>query len=264
MTDHRYEIVIVGAGRLATRMGLSFVKHGLKVVQVYNRTPERGKILAKKIGADYTHDIHEIVLNADLYFLAVSDSFLTELSCLLRLKNKLVVHASGTMGMDVLAPVSANIGVFYPVQTFSQNRRLDFRKIPVCLEANSTVSELELTILAKKLTQNVYYLSSEKRRVLHLGAVFAANFTNFLYAVAEDLLCSREIPFNLLEPLILQTAGNVRHGNLLQRQTGPAVRGDASVLDKQRALLSDNPDYLEMYNLITKNIIKHKSLNGKL
>ena len=251
------KIVIIGAGRLANCLGLAFLKQGLNIVQIYNRTPARGRKLAGRIGADFTGDIYEISPDADCYILAVSDSAIEEMALKLRLKEKLVAHTSGTMEMNVLAQISKNFGVFYPVQTFSPNSRVDFRKVPVCVEGNSAVSEQELGELANKLSGSVYFLSSEKRRILHLGAVFTSNFTNFIHAPTEEFLLAHEIPFDLLQPLILQTARNVKHGKLMQFQTGPAVRGDIKVLDKHREMLSSHPDLLEIYNLITQNIIKH-------
>ena len=259
------EIVIIGAGRLATHLGLALHRHGFKVVQVCSRTPEKGRKLAGRIGASFTPEIREIALNADLYILAVSDSAIEELASRLHLKDRLVVHASGTMGMDILSPVSASIGVFYPVQTFSvPNRKIDFRKIPVCIEGNSKAVEEKLSAMAHKLTQNVHLLDTDRRRFLHLGAVFASNFTNCIYAVTEELLIAHDIPLELLEPLIIQTARNVRHGNLRQYQTGPAVRGDVRVLEKHHEMLSDHPDYLDIYKLMSENIIKQKSMHGKL
>ena len=204
------KIVIIGAGRLATHLGLTFFKHGITIVQVFNRTHEKGRKLAGRIGADFTSDIGQLNLNADLYVLAVADSVLEELASRLKLKDKLVVHTSGTIKMDVLSPISENIGVLYPVQTFSQNRRIDFRTIPVCVESNSEKSLQQIADLARKLTKRVYFLDSDKRRLLHLAAVFSSNFTNLLYAVSEELLLTRDIPFDLLKPLILQTARNVR------------------------------------------------------
>ncbi len=258
------KIVIIGAGRLASHLGLSFFKQGLEIVQVYNRTPEKAGKLASRIGAACTDNIAELNLHADIYFLAVSDSVIGEIASRLRLNKKLVVHASGTMGMDVLAPISSNFGVFYPVQTFLLNRKINFRKVPICIEANSESIELKLEFLAKKLSRNVCFLNSEKRRYLHLGAVFASNFTNFLYTITEDILISNNVPLELLEPLIFQTAMNVKHGNLFQNQTGPALRGDKKVLDKHCEMLAKHPDYLEIYNLITSKIIKHKMLHGEL
>lgn len=258
------EIVIIGAGRLAAQLGLTLVKRGMKVVQVYNRTQANGQKLASLTGATYTDDIHKITLKADLYFFAVSDSVIGELSSVLRLNNKLAVHASGTMGMEILAPVSSNIGVFYPVQTFPQNKRIDFRTVPVCIEANSPASAERLMELAKAISNHAYYLDSDKRRMLHLGAVFVSNFTNFLYAITEDVLLSHDVPFGLLIPLIRQTALNARKGNLVRSQTGPAARGDIKVIEKHLELLADRKDYQEIYRLISDNIIKHKYLHGKL
>lgn len=259
-----HKITILGAGRLATQLGLAFSRKGLTMVQVYNRTPEKGIRLAKRIGASFTSDIRMITPDADLYILAVADSVVEELASGLRLKRKLVAHTSGTMRMDILEPVSKRIGVFYPVQTFSQNRSVDFRKIPLCIEGNSKEVEEQLAELARKLTLNVHLLDSDRRRVLHLGAVFSSNFTNFIYAATEELLQLHDIPFSLLEPLILQTAGNIKQGNPSQFQTGPAVRGDNKVLDKHREMLADRPNYLEIYNLITENIIKNNRRNGEL
>ena len=264
MTEESFEIVIIGAGRLATHLGLAFFRKGLKVAQVYNRTADKGQKLAKKLGASFINDLSEVTLSADLYFLAVSDSVLEDLSSRLRLRDKLVVHSSGTMGMEILTPISSNIGVFYPVQTFSHNKRINFRKVPVCIEGNTKFSVEQLEILAGKITDSVHYLNSDKRRILHLGAVFASNFTNFLYAVTEELLLAHDIPLTFRESLILKTAMNVRQGKLITSQTGPAVRGDDKVLDKHRMMLADHPEYLAIYNLISDNIIKHKLLHGKL
>ncbi|MDP1622448.1 MAG: DUF2520 domain-containing protein [Bacteroidales bacterium] len=262
--EKNHEIVILGAGRLATHLGTALCKNGLKILQVYNRTAEKGEKLANRTGASFTNDILGITVNADYYIMAVADSVIREMSAELRLKDKLVVHTSGTMEMDVLGPISSQTGVFYPVQTFSQNRRVDFRKIPVCIEGNSKVAEEQLILLAKKLTPHVYCLDGEKRRLLHLGAVFTSNFANHLFAVTEELLRSHDIPFLLLEPLIMQTARNVRYEHLDRFQTGPAARGDREVIEEHRKLLADHPDYLAIYNLITENIIRQKSNYGKL
>ncbi|MFZ4523445.1 MAG: Rossmann-like and DUF2520 domain-containing protein [Bacteroidales bacterium] len=258
------EIVIVGAGRLAKHLGLALFEQGLKIIQIYNRTPESGRDLAGKVGAAYTDDLQKINSGADLYILAVADSVLEDLSSVLRLDGKLVVHASGTIDMDVLSPVSLNRGVFYPLQTFSQNGSVDFRRVPICIEGSSQESLRQLKTLADKISRNVHYLNSEKRRILHLGAVISSNFTNFLYAITEDLLRSNEIPLSLLEPLIQQTAGNVKHGNLFLSQTGPAARNDYKVLEKHRELLAGYPDFLEIYNLLSENIINYKPPHGKL
>lgn len=256
------KIVIIGAGRLAAHLGVALYRHGLNIVQVYNRTAKKGKTLASRVGASFTSDIQSISSNADIYFLAVSDSALDEFAEVLRLKDRLVVHTSGTVAMSVLAPVSTSTGVLYPVQTFSPGRRVDFRNIPVCIEGNSKAAEDRLADLARILSQSVFLLDTEKRQVLHLAAVFASNFTNFLYAVTGELLDEHDIPFGMIRPLIYQTARNINYGDLRKTQTGPAVRGDITVLRKHRELLKDHPDYLQIYNLISENIIKHRNVHG--
>lgn len=258
------KIVFIGAGRLANYLGVAFHKVGLEVVQVYNRTAEKGEKLAGKTGASFIDNIAEITPDADLYILAVSDSVLDDLASKLRLKDKLVVHTSGTVAMDILTPISSKIGVFYPVQTFSQRSRVDFRKIPVCIEGNSPAVQQALEVFARRYSKRVCALDSDQRRLLHLGAVFANNFTNYIYGAAEELLTAHDIPFDLLEPLILQTAKNVKDGSVAQCQTGPAMRGDMKVLEKHREMLADHPDFLDIYNVISNKILKQRSPHGKL
>jgi len=258
------DIVLIGAGRLATNLGLALYNHGFNIIQVYNHTPEKGKKLAAKLGASFTGDISGITLHAGIYFIAVSDSALKEIASGLRLGNKLVVHTSGTTGMDVLAPVSANTGVFYPVQTFSHGRKADFRRIPVCIEASSPAAEELLADIAGQLSADVHRMDSEKRRLLHLAAVFACNFTTRMYTISAGLLEEYGIPFSLMRPLIRQTARNFDDSDPGRSQTGPAVRGDGRVLQKHREMLAAYPDYLKIYNLISDNIIKHRSAHDKL
>ena len=258
------EVVLIGAGNMATHLGLALVGQGIKVVEVYNRTPGTGKNLAVLLDANFISEVNAITRTADLYILAVADTAIATLIGSLRLNDKLVVHTSGAVEMEILSQVSENIGVFYPLQTFSVCRTTGFHGIPVCLEANTAQGRQQLEYLAKRLTDIVHFVDCANRKLLHLSAVFAANFTNFMVTVAEDLLLSQGIPFELLKPLIRQTAENISHGHVFQHQTGPAYRGDHEVLANHRALLANHPDYLEIYNLISSNIIKYKTVHGKL
>ncbi len=255
---------MIGAGNVASHLGMALVGQGIRVVELYNRTPERGRDLAARLGAAYIGDISAVSRSADLYIFAVADNAIAPLAALLKLDDNLVVHTSGTMEMELLSQASGSFGVFYPLQTFSTSRSAGFRGIPVCLEANRVSGRLQLEELARKVTDNVYFIDSDQRKRLHVAAVFASNFTNFMNTVAEELLGSQGITFDLLKPLIAQTAENVKHGHPFHFQTGPAYRGDQQVLDKHRELLKDHPDYLEIYNVISRNIIKYKTENGKL
>jgi predicted short-subunit dehydrogenase-like oxidoreductase (DUF2520 family) len=257
-------VVFFGAGNLASHLALALVKQDISVIQVYNRTSENGIKLAAKTGADYISGIEKITPRADLYIVAVTDSILPEFTSKIRLKDKLVVHTSGSLDMNILAPVSSRNGVFYPLQTFSGKRSIGFSHIPVCIEAKYKQDQDILTDLAYLLTNDVFLITSEKRKWLHMTAVFAGNFPHFMYTIAEDLLREKNIPFDLLKPLIKQVALNAQHDNLFSLQTGPAVREDSNVLDEHRMLLDNYPDYLEIYNLLSNNIMHYKKQNGKL
>ncbi len=262
MAGEIMKIVILGAGNLGTHLGLEFFRQGIEILQVYNRTPESGKKLAAKIGAEYISDPGKISKKADLYILSVSDSVIGKMAKKISLKNKLIVHCSGTIPMEILKNTSLHYGVFYPLQTFSQGKPVRFRKIPVCVEANSGPAEERLLKLGNRISRNVQVVNGKQRRMLHLTAVFANNFTNFMYAVAEDLLQKYRIPFSFLVPLIRQTALNVSRGEAMKHQTGPAIREDYRVIAKHKQLLAQYPDYLEIYELLNENIIKYKKLHG--
>ena len=249
---------------MASGLGFALARQGINIMQVYNRTREKGRKLAASLGAAYIEDIHAIDPNADLYILAIPDSAIENVSTGLHLKYQLVVHTSGSMDMKILSKASGNTGVLYPLQTFSQRRRVNFRHIPLCLEANSESGEKKLGELAARLSGIVHYVNSDNRKILHLAAVFSSNFTNFMVTIAEELLLTHDMPFDLIKPIIRQTIRNIEHVPIFRNQTGPAVRGDEKVLDTHRELLKEDPDYLEIYNVITNNIIKYKSFHGKL
>jgi len=257
-------IVLIGAGKLATQLGLALKQKGIDISQVINRNPEHGKKLAQKLKAPFISAFSTIRTDADLYIIAVSDDAIPGIVDGLRIPGKLLVHTSGSVDMDVLKPASSRIGVFYPLQTFSLRKHISFRGIPLCIEAGMKADEKILSELGIFLSGKVRLLNSEQRRILHLTAVFANNFTNFMYTIAEDLLHRHNIPFDLLQPLIKQTAKNAGVDDPFRQQTGPAVREDNDVMNRHRAMLSGHKVYLEIYNLISKSIIQYKETHGKL
>lgn len=262
--DQIRHIVFFGAGNVATHLSKAFIRKGYTVCQIYNRTEMEGKRLARLTGASYTGSIQQIEPAADLYILALSDSAIPEMAFRLRVNRGIVVHTSGSLGLDVLKNTSNRTGVLYPLQTFRKGKRISFDKIPLCVEASSPEVEKLLVELAGRLTANVNVLSSEQRKILHLTAVFAGNFTNYLYAIAEDLLLQNNIPFELLQPLIRQTASNITHSDIFKLQTGPAVREDKAILEKHLSMLNDHPAYRKIYDIISKQIVQHKHRDGKL
>jgi predicted short-subunit dehydrogenase-like oxidoreductase (DUF2520 family) len=144
--------------------------------------------------------------------------------------------------------------VFYPVQTFSLKHPVSFKNIPVCIEANNALAQKKITALAKTITKKIHYINSDQRKKIHLAAVFANNFSNHLFAIAEHILKRENISFDLLRPLILETAMKVQNGSPLQMQTGPAKRGDAGVIEEHLKMLSNKKALREIYKLISENI----------
>ena len=262
--DQIKHIVLFGAGNVATHLSKALVRKGFSVVQIFNRTEEEGKQLARLVGASYTSSLNQIQPDADLYILALSDTAIPEIAFRLRVRKGIVVHTSGSVGMEALQHTSEKTGVLYPLQTFRKGKRISFDSIPVCVEANHPDVERTLVGMAEKLSSNVNVISSGQREILHLTAVFAGNFTNYLYTISEELLLQYNIPFDLLKPLIKQTAANIRHSDLFSLQTGPSVRGDKQIIEKHLELLKDQKSYLEIYDMISKQIIQHKHRNDKL
>ncbi len=225
-------VVFVGAGNLATRLSLEMRKSGMSIGQVYSHTSEHAKILADELGCGWTVIPEEIVEDADLYVFSLKDAVLQDVIARVKPNNGLWVHTAGSMPISVFEGFTARYGVVYPLQTFSKSREVDFKKIPFFLEANSSEDEKVLGEVARALSCDVRFLSSEKRKNLHLAAVFACNFTNHMYALAEKILEEQQIPGEVLLPLIDETAAKVHVMSPARAQTGPAIRYDEKC-DKQ-------------------------------
>lgn len=248
-------VVFVGAGNLATRLSLEMRKVGLEIGQVYSHTSEHAETLADALGCPWTTVAEEIIENADLYVFSLKDAVLQEVIGRVRPNRGLWVHTAGSMPISVFEGFAVRYGVIYPLQTFSKSREVDFRKIPFFLEANSPEDEIVLRDVAGLLSGNVRILSSEKRKSLHLAAVFACNFTNHIYALAGKILKERQIPEDVLLPLIDETAAKVHVMPPAKAQTGPAIRYDENVIDKHLAMLED-PDMRAIYERISRSIYK--------
>jgi len=158
--------------------------------------------------------------------------------------------------MAALKGSSKNYGVLYPLQTFSKGKTVDLQTTPLCIEGNSKNTTQQLLYFAKSFSGNVQKITSEQRKVLHLAAVLACNFSNYLYTLADDILKRNKLSLQLLQPLIEETAVKIRNGSPAQMQTGPAVRGDKKTMDAQLKLIKD-ADTKKLYTLISKGIINH-------
>ena len=247
-------IVLFGTGNLATRLGLALQSKKAEIVQVYGRTESSCSHLAEMLGCRFTVSKENIAENADLFLLALTESAIPEVLSGLKIKNQMIVHTSGSISLNSIADWSNNCGVFYPLQTLSAQKEVDFSTIPVCIEANTPVNLQILHDLASSISPKVYHINSEQRRQLHLSAVFVCNFVNHLYAIGEKLLQEQQLDFELLKPLIRETAEKALLFSPAEVQTGPAIRGNLSIQEMHLQMLEQHPQWQQIYKQISLNI----------
>ena len=252
-------IVLLGSGNVATHLALALKAIGENIVQVFSPNLINAKALADRVDSAYINNLAQINSDADLYIISVKDDAIVEVARKLADVNGLVVHTSGTTDIKVLSTEVKHAGVFYPLQTFSKTKNVDFKTIPLCLEANEA-SQLELLqLLATRLSNKVYQLDGEKRKVLHLAAVFACNFTNHMYALASQILNANDLHFDIIRPLIAETADKVMLDLPENVQTGPAIRQDEGTINKHLTMLADLPELQEIYQTLSDSIkLVHK------
>ena len=249
-------IVLIGAGNVATHLGVAWQQAGCKVVQVYSRTEQSALELACRLGVPFVTSLADVSMDADIYVVAVKDAVLQELIPALAKdrEDALFVHTAGSMPMCVWNGHALRHGVLYPMQTFSKAREVDFASVSFFVEANNEVDMETLKILAGTLSPKVYEATSAQRAYLHMAAVFACNFANHMYALSARLLEKNGLPFDAMLPLIDETARKIHGLHPHDAQTGPAIRRDANVMDKHLNMLADEPRIKEIYRIISDNI----------
>lgn len=270
------KIVLIGAGNLATHLGKALHAAGHDMVQVFSRTMQSAETLASLLDAEPLTDIAQVRDDADVYIFSVKDSALVQLvaqlcrheadglgedgavNALRKAKKgeheRVFLHTAGSMPMSVFKGMAQHYGVLYPMQTFSKQREVDFSIIPCFVEANDEFAQKQIEGLAREISGRVYQLSSEDRKYLHLSAVFACNFANHCYAISQELLEEHGIPFDVMLPLINETAAKVHEMKPMDAQTGPAVRYDENVIGKQSKLLENHPHFKKVYDSMSKSI----------
>ncbi len=249
-------IVWIGAGNLATQLGMALARAGHETLQVFSRTEASASALAARLRCPFTCRAEEVVGGADVYLFSVKDSALEELVARVapRAGHALCLHTAGSMPMDVFRGHAAHYGVWYPMQTFSRTVDVGFREIPAFIEASDGPSLALVRRLAASVSERVMEMSTEKRRHLHLAAVFACNFTNHCYALSAEILEKEGIPFEVMLPLIDETARKVHRLAPRDAQTGPAVRYDHNVIGRQAALLGEENGLRELYEQMSRSI----------
>ncbi|MDY3317254.1 DUF2520 domain-containing protein [Riemerella anatipestifer] len=245
------EIVIIGSGNVAFHLNNAFYEANIKVSQLFGRNEDALKLMSETTQIPYSTNTLQ---NADLYIICVKDDVIAEVSQIIKNENALVVHTSGSMPKDALEG-NYKKGCFYPLQTFSKSKVLDYTEIPFFIEAENTQDLNILKNLALRISPRVQEADYEKRKYIHLTAVFACNFVNHLYARAKEIADNQNIPFNYFIPLIEETMDKIYYLDPKKAQTGPAVRNDARVLELHKQLITDETQ-LEIYNLMNQSIKK--------
>ena len=256
-------IVMIGSGNVATHLSIALSQNNKKIVQIISKTEQNAKILADKVGCAYTAKIEDTVKDADIYIMAVSDNSIGIIAESFPHKEALIVHTAGSVSMDVLSPAGSNYGVFYPLQTFTKDLKLDYSSIPFCIEASKHDIKEKLKTLASDISSSVYEINLRERQILHIAAVFACNFTNHLYSIAADILQSKELPFDILRPLIEETARKAVMMHPDKAQTGPAARNDSFTINKHLEELNQFSDYQKIYTFISQSILKNSQKEKK-
>ncbi|HLV15289.1 MAG TPA: DUF2520 domain-containing protein [Xanthomarina sp.] len=249
-------VSILGAGNVATHLFRVFSKtETVSVKQWYNR--DLGKISSFQNEVSVTDNLSDLT-EVDLYIIAVSDDAISGISEALPFSDRLVVHTSGSVSVYDLDKKNRR-GVFYPLQTFSKDAELDFKNVPICIETIGKKDYPLLKSLAEAIGCDYYKINSDQRKALHLAAVFVNNFTNQLYRVAHEITESEGVEFDVLKPLILETAKKVQYLSPYLAQTGPAKRNDKNTIKRHLNLL-ESEEHKAIYNLMTNAI---KNTHGK-
>ena len=242
--------VILGAGNVATHFFKAFKKaENVEVIQVYNRSEASLEVF--KSNTQTTSDLAQLK-NADVFLVCVKDDAIEALISQLSNIDGIVAHSSGSVPLSASAKRNA---VFYPLQTFSKQTEVNFKEIPICIETSAAEDLPVLKQLAHSISEKVFKISSDQRKKLHLAAVFACNFSNYMYSIAEDLCNQNEVPFEVLSALIKETAQKATLNSPKSVQTGPAKRNDQATIKQHLAQLN-NADYKEIYKLLTQSIIQ--------
>lgn len=250
------KIVLIGAGRIATHLGRRLKGKGLPIAQVISRTEISTRDLAAQLQASWSTDLTDILPDADWIIIAVRDDVIGEVASIIAplAPNALATHTSGGTASSVLAPHFQRYGVFYPLQSFSMAHTPIWSKIPFCVDAINPEDVLFLRKTAKTIGNLVYQVNDTQRTYLHVAAVFANNFANHCFAIAEKILDEKELPFELLHPLMEETLAKALQDSPARMQTGPAVRGDRETIKKHMRLLDSHPDWQGLYQKISDSI----------
>lgn len=252
------DVSFIGSGNLAWHLAPALDNAGYVVREVYSRNSRHAAALTERLyQADVKTSLDFSLSKSGIFIIATPDDAIQEVAMNIVLPDEAtLVHCSGSQPLSILQfAAAAHTGVLYPLQTFSQSKRVDFQTIPMFVESSSPESEKQLMMLGKAISQKVRKITSEERKALHIAAVFASNFPNHMFALAKRILEANNLEFDLVKPLILETVNKSLALGPAASQTGPAVRGDLEVLDRHMEFLQDDEKIAEIYRVISQHIV---------
>ncbi len=254
-------IAVLGSGNVATHLSKALIKSGYPVHQVWSRHYDNAIELALEIGANSIPSLIDISQSIEVIVIAVSDDAIESVASQIPNKeNRIILHTSGTTSLEILKKFTSHCGVLYPLQTFSKSADIDFSQVPLFIEADSFYAQDKISEIANHLSLKVNQADSETRALLHISAVFACNFTNHLYSIAAQILKDKNLSFDLLKPLIKETTEKALLNLPYSVQTGPAKRNDELTINKHLQLLQLHPNWQNIYQLLSQDIVKMYSL----
>ncbi len=253
------KITVVGAGNVATHLALALKGCGYEICAVFSRTSTAADLLAHKVGAIPLTDI-KLLPASDAFIYCVKDDVLRDIACTVSAMHPkaLHIHTSGSTPINVFAAECAHYGVAYPLQTFTKSAVLDLSEVTCFIEADNSGTLVKIRHLLSGIMGRICELDSDGRLRLHTAAVFACNFVNHCYSIAETLLSESGLPFEVLLPLVDETARKVHEMSPVMAQTGPAVRYDMTIIQKHMHLLSKKPLLREIYGLMSRSIYQQQ------
>jgi len=247
------KIVMIGAGNVATVLGKLFYKSGFPIIQIVGRSKESANKLAAELNTEAIFSLEQISQEADLYIIAVPDDSVNSIAEKLLLNGKVVVHTAGTLSLNTIHKTSNNIGIIWPLQSLRKQIN-EIPEIPFVIDGNNEYVLMFLNRVLSSVSENIITLKDNERIKLHFSAVLVSNFTNHLYALAQQYCGNYKLPFDFLNPLIAETASRINYYEAKDLQTGPSVRGDNITVTAHLKLLEENEMLRNIYTIFDKSI----------
>jgi predicted short-subunit dehydrogenase-like oxidoreductase (DUF2520 family) len=256
---YQNNISFAGAGKVAEALSGELFHAGYRIDLIVSRSEHSGRMLAAPRKAEWSSEL-VFPESTKVIFVSVPDHSLKDVLHSIRCDpDTLVAHTAGSFGLDIFPDHIRHKGIFYPLQTFSQNRKVNFTDLPILLEASDEESAEILKSLAESIYGKVYLVDISQRMMLHLAAVFVCNFTNHMFTEGRKIAAKAGFSFDILVPLIKETVAKAIESGPENSQTGPAVRHDDNTIEKHLDLLSFSPDLQGIYKNMTKSIIEYYS-----